>query len=101
MSEFFGERVPDPQFFPCGVARCMLGRLALGVLVGGGIGYVVMGLVGVTCWVVVDVPGPEVVVVVLRSVAVRRQVDEGVHENACSVDVEVGDGQYLQCYREG
>ena len=30
----------------------------------------------------------------LWSVAVCRQVDEGVHEDTCSVDVKVGNGQY-------
>ena len=58
MSELFGERVPYLQSLPRGVARYMLGGLALGVLVGSGVGDVVVGLVGVTCWVVVDVPGP-------------------------------------------
>ena len=40
------------------MARCERGRLALGVLAGDGVGDVVVGLIGVACWIVVDVSGP-------------------------------------------
>ena len=71
---------------------CLVRRsFRFGVLVGVGVGHVMLCLLRVAGWVVVDLRGPEVVMVVLWSVELAFWVDERVYECAYSVDVEVGD----------
>ena len=92
--------VPDGEEFVGEVGCAVCWDLGLRESVGVGVGDVMLVPLRVAGRVVVDLCGPDGVVVVFRSVELGFGMDEGVHEEAHSVGVEVGEVEYVQFAHE-